>query len=63
MTDGPKKKMDEEIPANPVLGQPESAFELLRKYGTYEIQPTNDSDNKFPTISQGRTGKPLDKKK
>ena len=36
-----------------VLGQPENTTELLNKYGTYEIQPTNDSDNEYPTISQG----------
>ena len=36
-----------------VLGQPENTTELLNKYGTYEIQPTSDSDNEFPAISQG----------
>lgn len=57
-----KKDMDFEISANSIVGQPENCFELINKYGTYEIQPTNDSDNKFPTISQGRVGKPLKKK-
>ena len=57
------KNVDIEISANAVVGQPENVFELINKYGTYEIQPTDDSDNKFPTISQGRVGKPLDKKK
>lgn len=37
----------------PVFGQPETCDELIHKYGTYEIQPTNDSDNSFPKISQG----------
>ena len=37
----------------PVFGQPEACDELLHKYGTYEIQPTNDSENAFPKISQG----------
>lgn len=37
----------------PVSGQPETCDELISKYGTYEIQPTNDSDNAFPKISQG----------
>ncbi len=36
-----------------VAGQPQTAFELINKYGTYEIQPTNDSDNEFPEIAQG----------
>ena len=37
----------------PVFSQPETCDELIHKYGTYEIQPTNDSDNSFPKISQG----------
>ena len=36
-----------------IVSQPETAFELLNKYGTYEIQPTCDSDNDFPKIAQG----------
>ncbi len=32
---------------------PENSFQLINKYGTYEIQPTADTDNKFPTIAQG----------
>ena len=36
-----------------IKGQPETSFELLNKYGTYEIQPTCDSDNDFPKIAQG----------
>ena len=36
-----------------IAGQPETSFELLNKYGTYNIQPTADSDNDFPKISQG----------
>jgi len=39
--------------ANSVMGQPETAFELINKYGTYNIQPTNDSGNAFPKIAQG----------
>lgn len=33
--------------------QPETAEELITKYGTYEIQPTSDSGNVFPTIAAG----------
>ena len=32
---------------------PETPWEMVNKYGTYEIQPTNDIDNEFPTIAQG----------
>lgn len=39
--------------AEPVYGQPETCGELIHKYGTYEIQPTSDSDNEFPEIAQG----------
>ena len=38
--------------ADAVPGQPETCDELLHKYGTYEIQPTCDSDNEFPEIAQ-----------
>ena len=34
-------------------GQPETAEELINQYGTYEIQPTADTDNPFPHIAQG----------
>lgn len=39
--------------AEPVHGQPETCDEILHKYGTYEIQPTAESDNEFPEIAQG----------
>ena len=42
-----------ELAANPVIGQPLDCIEMVNKYGTYEIQPTNDSDNDFPKIAQG----------
>ncbi|MBQ5885532.1 MAG: hypothetical protein IIW79_03900 [Clostridia bacterium] len=47
------KKADTEMSVTSILGQPETPFDLVNKYGTYEIQPTNDSGNEFPTISQG----------
>jgi hypothetical protein len=33
--------------------QPENVTELVNKYGTYEIQPTAETENKYPAISQG----------
>lgn len=36
-----------------IYGQPKDSIEIINKYGTYNIQPTNDSDNEFPAISQG----------
>lgn len=42
------RKPDETVP-----GQPETCDEILHKYGTYNIQPTADSDNSYPKISHG----------
>ncbi len=32
---------------------PETPYEMVNKYGTYEIQPTAETENSFPTIAQG----------
>ena len=32
---------------------PETPYEMVNKYGTYEIQPTAETANDFPTIAQG----------
>ena len=37
---------------NPFFGQPEDTFELINKYGTYNVQPTNEQENRFPAIMQ-----------
>ena len=47
-----KKRKYTDTSSKTVFGQPETAFELINKYGTYNIQPTCDSDNDFPKISQ-----------
>ena len=39
--------------ANSYLTEPEDSFETVNKYGTYEIQPTNSTENAFPKIAQG----------
>ncbi len=38
--------------STPVHGQPVTGQDMVNKYGTYEIQPTSDSENKFPEIAQ-----------
>lgn len=50
-----KKERDvvTDISAEAIMSQPRDCFELINKYGTYEIQPTNDSDQDFPKIAQG----------
>lgn len=42
-----------EIAVTPVDGEPETSFDMVNKYGTYEIQPTSDTQNEWPTIAQG----------
>jgi hypothetical protein len=42
-----------ELAATAVESMPETSFQMVNKYGTYNIQPTNDSDNEFPEIAQG----------
>ena len=51
------KKIRETPAAQPVMGQPETAADMVNKYGTYEIQPTADTDNEFPAIAQGLSKK------
>ena len=34
-------------------GVPESCFDLVNMYGTYNIQKTADTDNPYPAIAQG----------
>ena len=52
-----KKKKERDvlidISANAVMSTAVDSFELVNKYGTYEIQPTADSDHDFPKIAQG----------
>lgn len=42
-----------EIPANPFDPTPDRPLEIVNTYGTYEIQPTADTENDFPAIAQG----------
>lgn len=35
----------------------DDAFDMVNKYGTYNIQPTNNTDNTFPAIAQGLSEK------
>jgi hypothetical protein len=34
-------------------GVPQDCFDLVNQYGTYNIQPTVDTENTFPLIGQG----------
>ena len=50
-----RKKKDYPFPkepfTDPYFGQPESCAEIVNKYGTYNIQPTVDTENLFPLIA------------
>lgn len=35
------------------FGQPNDCADLVNKYGTYNIQPTADTENLFPMIAPG----------
>ncbi|MBQ8202744.1 MAG: hypothetical protein IJZ75_00485 [Clostridia bacterium] len=52
-----KEKNKKEIVKTPSVAPcteaPENTFTLVNKYGTYEIQPTADTDNQYPAIAQG----------
>ena len=51
------KRKKKPFPATPsthtVSGQSETAADMVNRYGTYEIQPTADTDDEFPQIAQG----------
>ena len=38
---------------NAFPGEPEDCFDIVNRYGTYEIQRTADTENFFPAIAQG----------
>lgn len=53
-----KKKTEDEKPilevsCLPSCGLPETAFEMVNNYGTYNIQPTADTENMYPAIAHG----------
>lgn len=55
-----KKQLKEPIIEASVIannGNPETAEEMVNFYGTYQIQPTADTDNQYPAIAQGYNNK------
>lgn len=53
ISENKREDPDLEISVKAISDQPETAFELINKYGTYEIQPTADTVNDYPQIAQG----------
>lgn len=59
-----KEQNIEKTPSStPIMGQPETAIDMVNKYGTYEIQPTADTSNLYPAIAQGFNKKIIKPKK
>ncbi len=48
-----KQSYNPEISVVSYIRNPETAEEMVNSYGTYNIQPTADTDNDFPAIAQG----------
>lgn len=42
-----------DISSDPVYGEPQDVFDMVNKYGTYNIQPTSDTHHDYPKIAQG----------
>ena len=49
--------------SDPVTGEPEDSFDMVNKYGTYNIQPTAQTENSYPYISHGLPKKRKKRKK
>lgn len=54
MSEEQRKRLprDDTPMAHARFGQPEDVGDLINQYGTYNIQPTNESENLFPAIAQ-----------
>ena len=42
------------------IGLPETAFDMINRYGTYEIQATAETENQYPAIAQGFNNRQLE---
>ena len=51
------KKYNQENSVLPLGTLPETAFDMVNRYGTYNIQSTADTDNQYPAIAQGFNSK------
>lgn len=52
-----KQKINKTPSVDPIIGEPITSFDLINKYGTYNIQPTCDTQNEYPNIAQGLSEK------
>lgn len=42
-----------DVSSVPVMGMPETTFEMVNRYGTYNIQSTAETENMYPAVAQG----------
>ncbi|MBQ2287001.1 MAG: hypothetical protein U0K18_07140 [Acutalibacteraceae bacterium] len=42
-----------DVSSVPVMGMPETAFDMVNRYGTYNIQSTAETENMYPAVAQG----------
>lgn len=47
------KEPDFELAVKPPASTPETDWQMINSYGTYNIQPTQNTPNDFPAIAQG----------
>ncbi len=47
----------ESLPPERKPGWPDSVDDVINKYGTYEVQATNGTENRYPQIAQGMSQK------
>lgn len=55
------KHTKNKMTAREVYFELQDSFDMVNKYGTYEIQSTSDTENDFPMIAQGLSKKEKDK--
>ena len=48
-----REKTEESLSLSEQKPTPETVTDLVNNYGTYNIQPTADSENPYPAIAQG----------
>ena len=57
MKNDKKKTFPSSPSVMPLEDLPDTVPEIINRYGTYEIQSTADTDNRYPAIAQGFNGK------
>lgn len=51
------RAVNQEISVSSYIRNPQTTEEMVNSYGTYNIQPTADTENDFPAIAQGENSR------